>query len=145
MNWLHRFFGPIYRFLNFFLRLPLVLRNLIIGIVGFFRSFPQEFIPSISMVIRPSVLSKIVHMTDDEMAKLQALDYDLIKQNANRLTIYYSSLDGWAPNSHYERLIKNVPNVNAKLTDAFEHTFVSKSSREMGVLLGEWIQQRMAK
>lgn len=81
-------------------------------------------------------------MTDDEMEKLQALDYALIKQNASRLTFFYSSLDGWAPTSHYERLIKNVPNIDAKSTDIFEHSFVSKSSREMGVLLGEWIQQR---
>lgn len=84
-------------------------------------------------------------MTDDEMGKLQALDYDLIKQNADRLTFYYSSLDGWAPTSHYEGLIKNVPNVNAKSTDIFEHAFVGKSSREVGVLLGEWIQQRKIK
>lgn len=94
------------------------------------------------MVSRPSVMSKLVHMTDDEMEKLQAPDYDLIKQNQDRLSFFYSTLDKWAPHSHYERLIENVPNVDAKSTDKFEHTFVSKTSCEMGVLLGEWMQQQ---
>lgn len=142
INLLQRFFGAVYRALQLLSYLPLTIRKIIISIVCWIRSFPQEFISPILMVCRPSVMSKIVHMTDDEMEKLQAPDYDLMKQNEDRLTFLYSTLDKWAPHSHYERLVQNLPNINAKSTDKFEHTFVSKSACEMGALLGEWIQQR---
>lgn len=106
------------------------------------RSLPQEFVPHMLMVGRPSVMSKVVQMADDEMEKVKAPDYDLMKQNEDRLTFFYSTLDEWAPPSYYEELIRNLPNVDAKSTDKFEHSFVAKSSYEMGALLGEWIQQQ---
>lgn len=93
------------------------------------------------MVLRPTVMSKLVHMSDEEMEKLKEPDYDLMKQNEKRLTFFYSTTDGWAPLTHYERLVTEMPNAKAQATDKFEHTFVKKSSCEMGFLLGEWIQQ----
>lgn len=142
INVFRKSFGIIYRFSKLFMYLPLFVRKFIISVICWIRSIPQELVPHILMIGRPSVLSKIVYMADDEMKKLKAPDYDLIAQNADRLTFFYSTLDGWTPQSHYERLKENLPNVNVKVTDKFEHSFVIKSSCEMGGLLGEWIQQQ---
>lgn len=134
-------FNIVYQLVKFLSYLPLKLRETIISIFCWIRSFPQEFIPWILMVIRPSVLSKLVHMSDDEMERVKEPDYALMKKNEHRLTFFYSTKDGWAPITHYERLVSQMPNVKAQVTDQFEHSFVIKSSCEMGTVLGEWIQQ----
>lgn len=138
---LQKRFNIVYTLLKFLAYLPLILRKIIISVFCWVRSFPQEFIPWILMVIRPSVMSKLVHMSDDEMEKLKEPDYATMKQNEKRLTFFYSTTDGWAPITHYERLISQMPDVKAQVTDKFDHSFVIKSSCEMGALLGEWIQQ----
>lgn len=93
------------------------------------------------MYIRPSVLSKIVYMADDEMERIKEPDYALIEKNKNRLTFLYSTTDGWTPITYYERLISRIPEVKAQITDKFEHAFVLKSSHNMGALVSEWIHQ----
>lgn len=91
--------------------------------------------------IRPSVISKIVCMADDEMDKVNAPDYGLIEKNKHRLTFFYSTTDGWTPITYYERLIEKIPNVNAQVSDKFDHAFVLRTSYDMGALLAKWIQQ----
>lgn len=93
------------------------------------------------MFIRPSVFAKVIYMSDDEMVKVTEADDALIKENKHRLTFFYSKTDGWAPASHYERLISQIPEAKAQITDKFSHSFVIRSACEMGSLLGEWIQQ----
>lgn len=138
---LQKCFNFIYPLLKFLSHLPLILREIMVKIFCWIRSFPQEFVPYVLMVIRPSVMSKLVYMSDDEMEKLKEPDYALMKQNEQRLTLFYSTTDGWAPITHYERLVGQMPNIKAQVSDQFEHTFVIKKSCEMGALLGEWIQQ----
>lgn len=142
INVFRKLFGIIYWFSKLFMYLPLFVREFIMSIICWIRSYPQELVPHILMIGRPSVMNKIVYMADDEMKKLNAPDYDLIEQNADRLTFFYSTLDGWTPKSYYDRLMKNLPNINVKVTDKFAHSFVINSSYEMGALLGEWIQQQ---
>lgn len=132
----------IYRFVKLFSCLPLSIRKVIISIFCWIRSLPQEFIPHFLMILRPSVLSKVVHLADDEMKKVQAPDYDIMRQNEERFTFYYSASDDWTPYTYYKRLIEKFPNIDARLTDKFQHSFVLKSSYEMGIVFGEWIQQR---
>lgn len=134
-------FSILYLIMTFLSYVPLFLREKLIRIVCWIRSFPQEFVPWISMFVRPSVFAKVVHMSDDEMEKVKEADDALIKENKHRLTFFYSKTDGWAPASHYERLISQIPNVKAQITDKISHSFVIRSACEMGSLLGEWIQQ----
>lgn len=97
------------------------------------------------MYIRPSVISKIIYMADDEMEKVMEPDYSLIEKNKERLTFFYSTTDGWTPITHYERLLSRIPDAKAQITDKFDHSFVIKSSYNMSALLAEWIQQNNAR
>lgn len=92
------------------------------------------------MYIRPSVLSKIVYLADDEMKIVTEPEYGLIEKNQHRLTFFYSITDGWTP-MNYERLISRIPNIKAQITDKYDHAFVLRSSTNMGALVAEWIQQ----
>lgn len=104
------------------------------------RSYPQEHVRSALTYIQPKVISKIVHMADDEMDKVVEPNYKLIEDNKQRLTFFYSTTDGWTPRDHYDRLVSQISDVKAQITDKFDHSFVLKSSYNMGALLAEWIQ-----
>lgn len=138
---LQKGFPIIYQLLKLLSYLPLAVRETIISIFCWIRSFPQEFIPWIAMLIRPSVFSKLIYMSDDEMVKVKDADDALLKQNEHRLTFIYSTTDGWAPIQHFKRLVSLIPNAKAHITDKIEHSFVKESSCEMGAIVGKWIQQ----
>ncbi|XP_055313603.1 lipid droplet-associated hydrolase [Sitodiplosis mosellana] len=139
-----RYFKIIYYLARFLHILPTILQNLLIMIFFWVRSIPSEFLESALMYIRPSVLSKIIYMATDEMEKVKEPDYALIEKNKHRLTFFYSTTDGWTPITYYERLIGRIPEINAQLTDKYDHAFVLKSSANMGALVAEWIQQHSA-
>lgn len=134
-------FRFIYKLLKFINWVPEIVRKSIIHVVFLIRSMPRELAEFALMYIRPSVISKIIYMADDEMEKVHEPNYALMEKNKERLTFYYSTTDGWAPVTHYERLVSRIPGVKAQITDKFDHSFVIKSSYEMGALLGEWIQE----
>lgn len=108
------------------------------------RSIPSEFMETILMHIRPSVLSKIVYMATDEMETVKEPDYAIIEKNIKRLTFLYSTTDGWTPITYFERLTGRFPGINAQITDKHDHAFVLKSSINMGALVAEWIQKNNA-
>lgn len=85
-----------------------------------------------------------MYMANDEMVKVKEPDYELIDANKERLTLFYSTTDGWTPVTYYERLIGRIPNINAQITDKYDHAFVVKSSHNMGELVADWIQKSKA-
>lgn len=101
----------------------------------------SEFTNVVLLLLRPKVLSKILFLADDEMVKVKEPDYELIEANKERLTFFYSSTDGWTPVTYYERLIGRIPNVDAQITDKYDHEFIFKSSHNMGALVADWIQK----
>lgn len=121
----------------------MVVMKLCITTFFWIRSIPSELKNAVLIFVRPSVLSKIIFLADDEMKKVLKPDYALIEQNKNRLTFLYSKSDGWTPISYYERLVNRIPDINAQLTDKYDHAFVLKSSHKVGVLISEWIQKNM--
>lgn len=106
-------------------------------------SIPRELEYAALMQIRPSVLSKIIYMADDEMEIVKEPDYSLIEKNKDRLVFLYSTTDGWTPIEYYERLISKIPDVNVQITDKYEHAFVLNSSHEVATLISKWIQSNM--
>lgn len=121
--------------------MPIIVQKSLITIFFWIQSIPREFIETALMYVRPNVLSKIICMADDEMEKVKEPDYALIDKNKHRLKILYSTTDGWTPITYYERLIGRIPDINAEITDKFDHAFVLKSSHKMGAVVSEWIQQ----
>lgn len=141
INILQKYFKLMYYGAKFIDLLPEFLRIVGIRIVYWFRSIPFEYTDVTLTLIRPDVLSKIMFMADDEMKYVLEADYNTIEENKNRLTFFYSFTDGWTPVTYYERLISRIPNVNAQITDKFDHAFTLKTSHNMAALLSQWIQQ----
>lgn len=137
----HNIYKIIYYLTSFLAIMPKIVRIVLIKIFFLTRSIPQEFTPCALMYIKPSVLTKIIYLADDEMEKVVEPDYSLIEKNQKRLTFFYSTTDGWTPITYYERLKSRLPNVVAHLTSELDHSFVLKHSNEMAVKLAEWIQQ----
>lgn len=122
------------------MRLPVILQKLFISVFFWIRSIPFELKNAALMHLRPSVLSKIIYMADDEMETVKDPDYFVIEKNKDRLIFLYSTTDGWTPITYYERLISKIPDVNVQITDKYEHAFVLKSSHEIAVVVSRWIQ-----
>lgn len=122
--------------------IPTVVLAAFITVFMWCRSMPLEFLDSMLMHFRPSVLSKVVFLAADEMQTVLAPDYKTIEENKQRLSFIYSANDKWAPITYYERLIARIPDIDAQLTDEFTHAFVLKSSHDMAGSLAGRILER---
>lgn len=124
---------------------PLFFRAFCVRVVLWIRNIPSAFVDVTLMLVRPSVLSKIVFMADGEMDDVLEPDYTTIAQNKSRLRFIYSTSDGWTPATYYQRLKAQIPDIKAHLTDRFEHTFTLKSSYiELADCLAPWILSSQA-
>lgn len=119
---------------------PCLVRKAIVSIAFWIRSIPSDFMSTVLMYIRPSVISKVACMADSEMLEIHEPDYDLIEENKHRLTFLYSTTDEWTPITYYERLVERIPDVKAHVSDKFDHAFVLKSSKIMGKYLYYFIK-----
>lgn len=119
---------------------PCLVRKAIVSIAFWIRSIPSDFMSTVLMYIRPSVISKVACMADSEMLEIHEPDYDLIEENKHRLTFLYSTTDEWTPITYYERLVERITDVKAHVSDKFDHAFVLKSSKTMGKYLYYFIK-----
>lgn len=83
-------------------------------------------------------------MAFEEMEQVKERDNDVIRSNSKKLKLYYAANDGWAPVSYFSQLKEEIPEVDAEVcTRKFDHSFVLKSSRDVGIMVAEWIQERL--
>jgi len=141
MKIVQRFFKPIYVMAKVLQYIPQILLIAAIRIVFFICSIPYEYVETTLIMLRPSVFSKIVYMSDCEMEEVLQADYETIEKNKRRLKFIYSLSDGWTPVVYYKRLRDRIVDVEAEITDKFEHSFTMQSSYDMGVFVTEWIQE----
>lgn len=145
MNTLQFYFKILYYGAKLLDLFPRFLRAFCVQVVLWMRNIPSAFTDVTLMLVRPSVLSKIVFMADGEMDDVLEPDYTTIEQNKSRLRFIYSTTDGWTPATYYHRLKAQVPDVKAHLTDRFEHTFTLKSSYiELADCLAPWVLSSQA-
>lgn len=80
---------------------------------------------SVTILINPKILQAVFFLAIDEMQCIKELDSELIKKRKDKLVVYYSDHDRWAPVSHYERLVKAVPGVQAQVCKKnLDHAFM---------------------
>lgn len=141
INILQFFFKPLHygaMLLNLF---PRFFRVFCVRIAFLIRRIPAQFVDEALLIIRPSILSKIVFMADCEMDDVLEPDYATIEKNKARLRFVYGATDGWTPVSYCERLRAHIPNVAAHLSDRFDHTFTLQTNyAEMAECLASWVQ-----
>lgn len=95
-------------------------------------------------LINPGVLEKVFFMAYEEMDQVKERDNDAIRNNVKKLKFYYGANDGWAPVSYFSKLKDEIPDVDAEVcTRKFDHSFVLKSSRDVGRMVAEWIREKL--
>lgn len=122
--------------------LPECLQRRIISIYFYFCGIPKFFLDAALIYVRPTVAEKIVFMAKEEMEMVKELDIENIEKHKHLLKLYYGTTDGWVPTSFYYELMEKVPDLDAELdTHKIAHAFVLKSSRQMGRMVGDWINR----
>lgn len=139
----------IYFAAGFFFILPHFLKVLLLTIyatiVGM-RLTPTNK-KSILLLVNPKILRHVFNLAVDEMTHIKALEVDLIKKRKDKIVVYYSDHDNWAPVSHYENLVKAVPGVKAEICQkGIDHAFMMyKPSTLMADVLLEKIKNNRVK
>lgn len=130
----------LYYFALIFSYFPTIAHVLVLHAIFYFWVIPKKFTGLSLKYIRPSILTKIVFLADEEMERVIEPDYLHIEQNKKRLTFYYGASDGWTPIEFCKRLKQNIPDINAEVdVHHYSHAFVLRSSIEMGQLVASWM------
>lgn len=143
--YLTRIVAPIYFLIRWFfsalIMLPLFVQTFLIYIYFLFFSIPETFLGTALKFTNPNVMERIYFLAKDEMKRVKVLNVDLVRENKHLLKFYYGSSDGWVPVKYYHEIKERVPGIDAELdTKKIEHSFVLRSSIEMGEMVAEWIR-----
>lgn len=128
-------------FFTIFSLIPVIFRKLLVQML-----LPLFFIPSIYAdsfvnLLQPIILKKVFALALDEMETVKERDNDVLKQDKDKIKLYYGSNDRWAPLSNYMKLKDDIPGINAEVCDQnIEHNFIFKHSTEMGNIVANWIK-----
>jgi hypothetical protein len=60
-------------------------------------------------LLHGSVLKNVITMAHQEMETVKQLDHDFYENHLEKLIVYYSSNDKWAPKEHYDYMKKHFP------------------------------------
>lgn len=124
--------------------LPSFLQNFLMYLFFKLNCIPKMHMKSCIQLIDPRVLEKVFFMAFEEMDQVRERDNEVIRSNVKKLKLYYGESDDWAPVSYYSRLKEEIPEVDAEVcTRKFDHSYVLKSSRDMGNVVANWIKERL--
>lgn len=123
-----------------FIILPSFLQTILIYIYSILWRHDTRMVDTTIHLIRPSILSKIFYLAFEEMDKVLDLDLETLKNNKNKLKLYYAIEDGWVCNEFYKRLINDHPDLNVEICSrAMQHAFVLEHSEKAGEMVADWI------
>uniref|UniRef100_A0A1A9ZAV3 Lipid droplet-associated hydrolase n=1 Tax=Glossina pallidipes TaxID=7398 RepID=A0A1A9ZAV3_GLOPL len=134
---LYSVFGFIISLLN---RLPEILKIFLVQIYFWFAAIPNYLIGTALKYAKPSVVEKVVFLAEDEMARVRALQRDIIQKNMHLLKFYYGTTDGWVPIKYFTQLKEEFPDIDADLdVKKIDHSFVLRYSKPMACIVGDFI------
>lgn len=140
---LQRFWWLVYMAAVLFAMCPTILHVLLLRLYFYIWSIPKHCIGTTLKYIRPTILTKIILMADQEMIRVREVDLDNVVRNKHRIKFYYGATDGWTPLDYQKQLKERIPDVDASVDeDQINHAFVLRSSIEMGNKVAEWISKK---
>lgn len=82
-------------------------------------------------------------MALDEMGQVLERDSSTIMLHKDRVKLYYGASDRWAPVRFCDGLKRDVPEIEAEVCRRnFEHAFVLQHSKEVALMVADWILER---
>lgn len=123
-----------------FMILPTFIQNILLYIYSAIRNVEDKHKETIRNIVNPDVLDKVFFMAFDEMDLVRERNQNSIVENVKKIKFYYGATDGWTPIKYYEKLKKDVPDVEAELcVRNFNHAFVLGMSVPVGQMVSNWI------
>lgn len=82
-------------------------------------------------------------MAGDEMDQVLERDSRTVTMHKDRVKFYYAASDRWAPVRLCNGLKRDIPGIDAEVCQRnFEHAFVLKHSKEVALMVADWILER---
>lgn len=130
----------------YFSKCPIYIQAILILLYFSSSSIPHHFLGTALKYARPTIMDKVIYVTNEEMKRIVELDEETLqtlRENHKILKFYYGDDDGWAPKKYIHELKENVPELDVEIDrHKVEHAFVLKSSVEIGKLVAKWITCR---
>lgn len=138
--------GPFLPFILFlawiFTILPNFFATLLLQIYMYIHNIPTDLHTlNIIELVKPGVLRRVFFLAFDEIGHVKERNNTIIARNKDKIKLYYSRIDGWVPESFYDDIRKEIPGVDAELTN-INHTFVFRHSVDVACSVADWIQAR---
>lgn len=91
--------------------------------------------------VTPWTTNFAMYLGKTEMNKVLGLQRELVEKHVSKLSLYYGSIDDWAPVQYYHDFVAQFPQADAKLCDLrLKHAFILKKSegQVMAKIIWEW-------
>jgi len=110
----------------------------------------KPILDAVAALVNPNFINNCFSLASHELQTvldLQEKDYEMIKQQALKLRIYYGAEDGWVPLEYRTNLLEKVPQIqekNARIcTRGIPHAFVERHSELMAEILVDWMKEEL--
>lgn len=133
--WLLVFLSRMFTFL------PTIVQNALINIYIYITGIPKYHLDNIKQVVKPGVLKRVFFLAYEEMDQVLQRNDRSIRDNLNKIKMFYGEHDGWTPISYYEKIKKDFPGIDVKLSH-LNHAFVLNASSAVGDIVCDWITNK---
>ena len=136
-----RWFAVLLAF--FFCFLPQAFRR---GILEWYYKnvdYPDCVPKALLETVTPWTSNFATYLGKTEMNKVRALQRDLVERHLPKLSLYYGSIDDWAPVQYYHDFVEQFPKADARLCDLrLKHAFILKRAegKAMAKIIWRWAQ-----
>jgi len=125
-----------------FTLLPRFMQNYLTYCHVSIQGFPDYQTDMIRRFVDPEILEKVFFMTRDVLYTVKERETDVIKQNVDKICMYYGNKDDWCPKSHYDKITEEIPGIKAVYKeDSLDHAFCLRHSQEVAQVVLEWIKE----
>lgn len=121
--------------------LPKSWQNLFLYVYLKVMSLPNTHVEVVRNFIKPFTVHNVKTMALQEMHEVKERDNKVLEENMKKIKLYYGKTDGWCPTTYYDKIKKDIPDIDAELCDkGIQHAFVLYNSKLMATIVIDWIK-----
>ncbi|RUS85800.1 hypothetical protein EGW08_006429 [Elysia chlorotica] len=125
----------------FFCFLPQTVRTELLKWVYRKVDYPECVPKALLKTVTPWSANFSTYLAKTEMNKVTTLQRDLVEKHLSKLSLYYGTIDDWAPVQYYRDFMEQFPQADARLCDLrLKHAFILKKSegQAMAKIIWQW-------
>lgn len=103
----------------------------------------ENLVDHVLDIIDRDVWMNIASMAHSEMKEIKEFDFENVNNYSDKITFYYSDIDGWAPFNHYMRMKERFLGDSVFLCN-HKHAFVldARECKLVAETLWEWMDRK---